>query len=131
MKKTGLINSEISAAVALMGEGDTIAIVGACEPIPRGTKRIDLAVVRGVPEFETVLDAVLGELAVKEIAVPLDLGESEKIGRIIDERFSGLAKAEVMPEQFRIMLSGCRAVIRTGETSAHAGVILVSAAAEE
>ena len=49
MKKTGIINSEVSAVVANMGHMDWLSIVDAGMPVPMGTKKIDLAVDKQLP----------------------------------------------------------------------------------
>jgi ABC-type ribose transport system, auxiliary component len=41
MKKTGIINSEVSAVVANMGHMDWLSIGDAGMPVPMGTKKID------------------------------------------------------------------------------------------
>ena len=58
MKKTHLLHAELSQLIAAMGHGDAIVIADAGLPVPAGTRCIDLAVTRGVPSFEQVLDAV-------------------------------------------------------------------------
>src|SRR4051812_22146958 len=65
MKKTGLLHAELSQVIATMGHGDLLVIADAGLPVPPGTRCIDLAVTRGVPSFEAVLGAVLGELQVE------------------------------------------------------------------
>ena len=51
MKKTKILNSELSSVIALMGHTDTIAIGDAGLPVPDTSRRIDLAVKRGLPSF--------------------------------------------------------------------------------
>ena len=45
MKKTGIINSEVSAVVANMGHMDWLSIGDAGMPVPFGTKKIDLCLI--------------------------------------------------------------------------------------
>ena len=56
MKKTPLINSEISAVIAQLGHMDTIVIGDMGLPIPDHVLRIDLAVRMGLPSFQDVLE---------------------------------------------------------------------------
>jgi D-ribose pyranase len=70
MKKIGIINSQISAAIASLGHSDTLTIVDAGYPVPTTTERIDLALEPGVPGFLQTLKVVLGELFVERIVLP-------------------------------------------------------------
>ena len=59
MKRTGILNADLNAALSRLGHGD-IVLVGDCGmPAPAGVPVIDLALVHGVPRFEQVLDALL------------------------------------------------------------------------
>lgn len=65
MKKTPLLNAELSAAIARLGHGDVIVIGDAGMPVPPGTPCIDLALTAGVPDFVTTLEVVLSEMQVQ------------------------------------------------------------------
>jgi D-ribose pyranase len=47
MKKTGIINRDVSALVAQMGHYDALMISDAGFPIPRGVPCVDLSLVAG------------------------------------------------------------------------------------
>ena len=51
MKKTKVINSDISRVIAQMGHFDKLSIGDAGMPVPRTTEKIDLAVTNGVHQF--------------------------------------------------------------------------------
>lgn len=51
MKKSTLLNSELSYLVATLGHTDEITICDAGLPIPDEVTRIDLALTHGVPSF--------------------------------------------------------------------------------
>jgi D-ribose pyranase len=65
MKKTPLLNAELSRLVATLGHGDAVVIADAGLPVPAGTPVIDLALTRGVPSFGQVLQALLTEMQVE------------------------------------------------------------------
>ena len=67
MKKTKVINSDMSRVIAQMGHFDKLAIGDAGMPVPAGTEKIDLAVTQGIPSFMDVLNNVLEELEVQRI----------------------------------------------------------------
>ena len=51
MKKSGILNADISRVLSYMGHTDTIAVGDCGLPIPEETERIDLALVKGTPSF--------------------------------------------------------------------------------
>ena len=68
MKKTGIINSEVSAVVANMGHMDWLSIGDAGMPVPFGTKKIDLAVAVSF-KVKTVLNCVI-KISLRLAAAP-------------------------------------------------------------
>lgn len=67
MKKSALLNSELSYVIAKMGHTDTLTVGDCGLPIPQETQRIDLALRKGTPGFLETLDTILKELCVQEI----------------------------------------------------------------
>lgn len=51
MKKTKVINSDLSRVIATMGHFDKLSIGDAGMPVPSSTEKIDLAVDNGIPSF--------------------------------------------------------------------------------
>jgi len=51
MKKTGILNAEISEIIAKMGHTDMLAIGDIGLPIPNEVKRIDISLIKGIPTF--------------------------------------------------------------------------------
>ena len=127
MKKTKLINSEISSTVAKMGHTDTLTIGDCGLPIPNSVKRIDLALKYGVPTFLETLDTVLEELCVEEIIIASEIKEkNEEMYKELLKRFENVVIKEVCHEEFKEMTKESKAVIRTGECTPYANVILKS-----
>jgi len=62
LKRTALLHAELSHVIASLGHGDMLVLGDAGLPIPDGPRRIDLAVARGVPTLDEVLQAVLSEM---------------------------------------------------------------------
>ena len=69
MKKTKMINSELSYTISKMGHTDSLTIGDCGLPIPDEVKRIDLALTHNVPTFIQTLDVVLEELCVEEVVI--------------------------------------------------------------
>jgi ABC-type ribose transport system, auxiliary component len=127
MKKGRLLNSSLSAVVAKMGHKQHLTIGDAGLPIPPETTRIDLAVSSGVPTFLDVLDATLSELCVEKIILAEEIKEhNPQIHTDILERTNGVEIEYVPHEQFKAITASSRAIVRTGETTPYANVILVS-----
>ncbi len=126
MKKTALLNAAISQLIATMGHGDTVVIGDVGLPVPAGVPVIDLAVTRGVPGFMTVLETVLSELQV-EFYVVAD--EMAQVSPALAEQVAALAlpgQRSVSHEDFKDQTRRARAIIRTGECTPYANIILGS-----
>ncbi len=127
MKKTGLLNKDLSEVIAGMGHRDMLVIADAGLPIPPGVRRIDLAVSPNLPRFLDVVTAVLGELQVEEAIVASEMAErSPAMRESLVARLGPVPVHEVLHEQFKQLTGRAQAVVRTGEFTPYANVILVA-----
>ena len=129
MKKSFLLNSEISYEIAKLGHTQSITVGDAGLPVPKNCKRIDLAVSKQVPTFLQVLDAVLTEMKVEKIILAEEINaKAPELKEQIFLRFQeSEISAELVPhEQFKKITEQSAAIIRTGETTPYANIILVS-----
>lgn len=129
MKKSILLNSEISYEVAKIGHKQIITIADAGLPIPQSVKRIDLAVAKQIPSLLQVLDALLTEMQVEKIILPEEIIDiAPELKDQILERFQGneVELEYVKHEQFKILTEKSQSIIRTGETTPYANIILTS-----
>jgi D-ribose pyranase len=127
MKKIGILNGEISSVVSKMGHKDLIAIGDCGLPIPDKTKRIDIALSKDVPGFIDTLKNVLLELEVEEVILANETEENNiKVFEEIKKQFENVKFTFITHEELKIMLNECKAVIRTGEQSPYANIILKS-----
>lgn len=125
MKRRGILNAQLSALVASLGHTDTIAIGDCGLPIPEHVETVDLAVVQGVPSFADVLTAVAGELVVQHVTVAFETErKNPDAWGLIEQTFENADREAVDHEELKSRLSGVRAVIRTGEATPYANVIL-------
>ena len=91
MKKSKLINSEISYIISQMGHTDSLTIGDCGLPIPENVDRIDLALTHGIPTFLETLDTVLDELCVEEITIASEIKEKNvEIYNEILKRFENI-----------------------------------------
>ena len=131
MKKTGILNSDISRVLSYMGHTDRIAIGDCGLPIPEETERIDLAVKFGQPTFMDVLKEVGADMKIEKIILAEEI--KEKNPQILNEIKVYFELADVQPEvefvshvELKQLTKECKAVIRTGETTPYANIILQS-----
>ncbi len=127
MKKTTLINSQISAVIAKMGHFDTLTIGDAGLPIPDGPERIDLALTKGVPAFLDVLRCVLSELEVQRVFIASEMRhKNAPLYKQMTQIFAGIDIVEVPHEEFKALTKTSKAMVRTGECLPYANIILES-----
>ncbi|MTI05029.1 D-ribose pyranase [Roseibium denhamense] len=132
MKRTLLLNRHVSKLIASLGHTDEIVIGDAGLPIPHNVGVIDLAVSPGVPRFFDVLDAVAQELIVEQAVFATEAGPN--LATEIEVRLTHWAAETGKPiehvrvphEEFKARTSRARAVIRTGECTPYANIILRS-----
>ncbi|WP_270943022.1 D-ribose pyranase [Romboutsia lituseburensis] len=127
MKKSVLINSEISSVIAKMGHTDMLTICDSGLPIPKNVERIDLALKHGIPTFLDTLDTVLEELQVEEIVIASEIESvSSEMYKEIEKRFKNVKITKVAHEDFKVMTKESMAIVRTGEFTPYANIILKS-----
>ena len=127
MKKTTLIQSDLSYIIATLGHMDTLVIADAGLPIPAETVRIDLALTAGVPGAIQTLKVVLDEMKVERVMVAEEAKErNPNFLADVQELLPEVPVEFVMHAEFKTRTKDARAVVRTGEFSAYANVILVA-----
>jgi D-ribose pyranase len=132
MKRGPILNPALSRLVASVGHGDLVVVADAGLPIPPGVERIDLAYAPGRPPFLDVLDALLQELEVERATVAAELAGSapEAFAQALQSRLLACPKVarhgvDVVPhEALKRLTAGARAVVRTGEFTPYANVVL-------
>ena len=129
MKRHGILNSDISRVLSYMGHTDCICIGDCGLPIPDETERIDLAVKFGVPTFMDVLKEVGNDVKIEKIVLAEEIKEhNPQVLAEITEYFKGqdVEVEYVSHVGLKQMTRECKAVIRTGETTPYANIILQS-----
>ncbi len=126
MRRRGLLHAELNRVIAAMGHTDTLVIGDVGLPVPPGVPCIDLAVLPGTPSFAAVFDAVYAELAVESATVAREIhGRNDALMALSDRlRADGIGVEEVSHDDFKHLCARAVAVVRTGETSPYANVIL-------
>jgi D-ribose pyranase len=125
MKRTTLLHAELSEVIARLGHGDLLVIGDAGLPIPDGPRRIDLAVSANVPRFQDVLAAVLTEMQVASAVIADELASANpSVNSELLRQLGFTPVATLSHEHFKTATRAARAIVRTGEFSPYANVIL-------
>ena len=127
MKKSGILNPELAKQIAMLGHFDKICIADAGLPIPAEVLRIDLALTKGVPLLKQVLEALQLDVEVQEVIVAKETdSKNAPLSELVAKLFPKAKQTRITHEKFKQQVSECRVVIRTGEFTPYANVILVS-----
>ncbi|MFZ2324348.1 MAG: D-ribose pyranase [Ignavibacteriaceae bacterium] len=129
MKKSGVLNSELSRIIAEMGHTDKLVICDAGLPIPKNSEVVDLALTKNIPKFIETLKVVLEELKIEEAIVTNELVKGNlKLYKDINKMLDGAKIKKVSHEKFKEITrnGGNLAFVRTGEVTPYANIILIS-----
>ena len=126
MKKGTVLNSDISSVISRLGHTDTLVVCDAGLPI-------DMALTQGVPSFMQVLGVVTNEMQVEAVIIAEEIKQhnpqlhetllthleqlQQHQGNTIEIRYT-------THEQFKQQTAESQAVIRSGECSPYANIIL-------
>lgn len=116
MKRSGILNLPLSAALASMGHGDLLMVVDAGFPIPSDAHRIDLALAQDMPDLQTVLSLVHRELIAEGVVIAAEMAENNApLAEWIRGEFSG-SDFELVPhaEMLTSVPHAAKAIVRTG-----------------
>lgn len=127
MKKTGLLNQALSNVIAGMGHNDMLCIADAGLPIPLSVERIDLALMQGIPSFLDAVRATLLELKVERAIIAEEMSaRSPQLHDALLDVLAGIPIQYVTHEQFKDHTLDAHAIVRTGEFTPYANVLLLA-----
>ncbi len=123
MRRSGILNAQLSRALAELGHGHLVVIGDAGLPRPSGVECVDLALELGVPTFAQVLAAVVTELVTEQAVLAQEAAEAN---RAVVELVGRLAHQPVFVphEELKRISQDARLYIRTGEATPYANVVL-------
>ncbi|HEI8672361.1 D-ribose pyranase [Serratia marcescens] len=133
MKKGVLLNSDVSAVIARLGHTDQLTLCDAGLPIPAATQRIDLALTQGVPTVMQVFAAVTQEMQVENAILAEEIvKQNPSLHEALLAELTALGQRQgntisvryISHQAFKAQTEHSRAVIRCGECSPYANVIL-------
>lgn len=127
MYNGAILNGDLNRVLGNMRHTDRLCIADCGLPIPDGVEVIDLSLKMGEPSFLSVLDVVLEHFGVEKIFLA---SETESVNPALYEqlgrRFPTTPRETMPHEDFKKLSATCRAIVRTGENTAYANVILQS-----
>ena len=127
MKKIGTLNQPLSAVIAGLGHMDQLVVADAGLPIPVGPERIDLALKDGLPGFVETLQVILEEVQVESAVVAEEMvSTSPQVYKHLTEMLGDIPIMPIPHEAFKQRTGEARAVVRTGEFTPYANVILIA-----
>lgn len=125
MQKIGILNSDIAKVLADLGHTDTIVIGDCGLPVPAGVPKIDLALKPGTTSFLDVLTEVLKYMEVEKIHIASEMeSKNPATWQKMQELFEGKEQILSDHEAFKAATKTAKAVIRTGEITPYANIIL-------
>lgn len=127
MRKTGILNSEIVKEISAIGHTQFLIIGDAGLPIPKGVKVIDLALKSGIPSFLETLKAVLDEMVVENYYLADEIkSKNFSINDEVKKMAGDLPHDYISHEELKKMSEQAQVIIRSGETSPYANIVLVA-----
>jgi D-ribose pyranase len=118
-----------------MGHTDAIVVCDAGLPIPDGPERIDLSLLPGLPAFKDVLAAIMAELQIERAQIASEFAhkspqlQNETIAMLDAQaavQGAPIALERISHEDLKRATRTARAILRTGECTPFANVILYS-----
>ena len=125
MKKTGLLNSNIERLLTTLRHTDSIVIADCGLPIPAHVPEIDIAVALGEPSFMRILELIRDNMQIESVVLAEEIKmHNSGIHQTLTTQFDDITY--VSHEQFKIQTKNAKAIIRTGEATPYANIILRS-----
>lgn len=127
MKKIGILNQPLSAVIAGLGHLDQLVVADAGLPIPVGPERIDLALKEGLPGFVETLKVILEEVQVESAVVAEEMvSTNPQVYKQLAYILGDIPIKTIPHVEFKQRTGEARAVVRTGEFTPYANVILIA-----
>ncbi|MGL4831453.1 MAG: D-ribose pyranase [Propionibacteriaceae bacterium] len=123
MLKRGILNPQLAGELARLGHTHTVVIADCGLPLPRHGVVVDLSLCRGVPTFVQVLDAVLDQIVIEGATVATQ-AQGTVVEEWVNARIGEVNCAAIDHEELKRQVQDATLIIRTGEDTAYANVIL-------
>ncbi len=126
MKPHGLLQAQIAGALAEIGHTQFVVIADAGLPLPKGVPAVDLALRAGCPSFLDALSTILPECVFESYTMASEAAErNPAVLQQVRELLAPRPETLVPHEDFKRLCRDAALIVRTGETSPYANIILV------
>ncbi len=123
MKKSGILNSALSGALAELGHTHRVVVADCGMPRPHGVPVVDLALTFGIPTFEQVIAVLAQELVVEHVTAAREATTTNPaVLALLTDHF-GVPRL-MSHEELKAESATAQLFVRTGEATAHANAIL-------
>ena len=130
MQEIGIVNRELARVLSEQGHGDMLMVVDAGFAIPKHAEVVDISLSENCPMVLDTLKILKNFFSVEKL---IFADKTREVSPTLFDNITGLFGADVPLEivthpQIKELSSKVKAVIRTGDFTAYAKVILVSGA---
>jgi len=129
MKEVGIVNRELARLLSEQGHGDMLMIVDAGFAIPKHADVVDISLTENCPMVIDTLQEIKKFFSVEKL---IFADKTQEVSPTLFDNITGLfggAPVEIVTHpQIKELSAKVKAVIRTGDFTAYANVILVSGA---
>ena len=123
MRRTGIINGPLARAIAELRHTELFLISDCGFPAGDRDRVIDLAVVPGLPEFGSVLEAVIREVVIEESWIARETAHANPTRA--EQLAILLASPQEIPHvDLKRRAADARFIVRTGDHTPYSNVLL-------
>jgi D-ribose pyranase len=123
VRADGIWHPRLAQLIAALGHGDTLVVADAGLPVPAGVETVDLVWSRGEPPLVPVLRGILAELVVEQATIA-DEAKDPELVEALERALCDVPLARTSHEALKAGCGTARAVVRTGEDTPYANVVL-------
>lgn len=128
MRRSGILNQPLQAALGTLGHGDLLIVSDVGFPCPAGVPRVDLAVTDGIPDLRTVLRLIHAEFITEKLVYADEMRENNPyLVSWLDEEFRGVeVDGRAHTDMLGEVAASAKLVVRTGDFEPWGNIGLVS-----
>lgn len=132
MKEVGFLNGQVDAALTRQGHMDVMMVVDAGFPVPDHVELIDIALKADTPSVPEVLAELCKVHSVEKLVLAEETRRHNPgYFQEVTTRFWEHAELEVIPHtELKLRSHQVKTIIRTGDFTAWANIMLVSGAGD-
>ena len=125
MRRSGLWHPRLAALVNDLRHTDAMVVADVGLPVPAHVETVDLAWARDEPAFLPVMAAVIRELVVEQALLAEELTDPAVLDGV-EACLPGVPVKRTGHDDLKARCAAARVVVRTGETTPYANVILTA-----